>query len=242
MRIYKTAPSGVFTNIPVQKDPQFMYIMDDPEKEYIHKPITDIIPITVCVNYDDFLELSLKTNRRIFDKYIVITSPEDEKTQRVCEKYDVDCRIYQDFYKNAKFNKSGAIHWVQKDIHEKYPDKWVLILDSDIVLSPGFAGWFSFQTLNKYALYGIYRKNFETPGSYNKNSGYIIKEPICIGYFQLYYDKTKFYPEFSESASMCDIFFRNLFKTKTYLTRGKYVSHLGFTFTNHGGRVSARWE
>lgn len=45
--------------------------------------------ITVSVNYDDFLAETLPLNRPLFDDMIVVTTPEDVETQRICRYWDV---------------------------------------------------------------------------------------------------------------------------------------------------------
>jgi hypothetical protein len=201
----------------------------------------DIIPVVVCVNYDDFLEVSLAANRKMFKDYIVVTSPDDKNTQSLCERHQVDCRVYDSFYENARFNKSGALNWVQRDLHAKHPDKWVLILDSDIILPPTFPRWFDLRLLDKSKLYGFRRKDFLTPEDFISKRGTIVEEEKCVGYFQLYYDKRKFYPQFSESASWCDILFKRMFEVE-FVSESLYVYHLGEMFANHNGRVSGKWN
>jgi hypothetical protein len=241
MRIYKTyAPPPPFVN-PLERI-DYKAIQEEPETIPSYEPIESIIPIVVCVNYDDFLAITLKTNRHLFSKYIVITDPNDIPTQELCAKYDVDCRIYKYFYNNAKFNKSGAINWVQHDIHQAHPDKWILILDSDIVLPPDFPSFINTDNLRTDTMYGMVRKNFTNLDSFTRKDGNILREGIGMGYFQLYHNKKMFYPSFSESAAACDCVFKNLFKKCNYLTKTRYVSHLGYTFTNHNGRVSIRWD
>ena len=221
---------------------QFKLMNEEPDNVRIHKPIEDIIPVVICVNYDDFLAITLESNRKMFKDYIVITSPEDRITQELCKKYNVDCRIYQDFYKNAKFNKSGAIHWVQRDIHMKHPNKWILMLDSDIILPKDFPEWADPTFLDKDAIYGVARKNYDTSTLFKKKIGNFADELPGFGYFQLYFDKNMYYPPFSESARECDEIFLKSFEKQYYITLKRYVYHLGYTFTNHDGRVSIRWE
>lgn len=239
MKISKNKPVSFKAS---NTSPIFTHMTDFLDGDTPLRPFDNIIPVVVCVNYDDFLALSLEANRKMFKEYIVITSPDDKNTQSLCCKYDVDCRIYEDFYKNSNFNKSGALNWAQKDIHASYPDKWILILDSDIILPPTFPRWFDPDCLNKEKLYGLVRKDFTTAKHFSSKVGNFIKEEICTGYFQLYFDKSKLYPSSSDDASVCDIIFKMSFDEHVALiSHTLYIYHLGVPFINHRGRVSAKW-
>lgn len=238
MKLYKPSPKN-FKNTRTKSLCDFTE--DTVEGDTPLSPFEDIVPVVVCVNYEDFLEVSLEANRRMFKDYVVVTSPEDKDTQSLCSRYQVDCRVYDSFYQNARFNKSGALNWVQKDLHSMHPDKWVLILDSDIVLPPTFPRWFDTNLLDKSKLYGFRRKDFLTPEDFASKRGRIVEEEKCVGYFQLYYDKRKFYPQSSENASWCDVLFKRMFEAEL-ISESLYVYHLGEIFSNHNGRVSAKWN
>ena len=60
------------------------------------------------------------------------------------------------------------------------------------------------------------------------------------GYFQLYYDKSKYYPKFSEDASLCDMHFINLFSNKKMIN--SYVFHLGQRELHWNGRNCDKWN
>ena len=47
--------------------------------------------VITCSNYSDFLAHTLPLNRSLFDRLVVVTSPEDRETQRVCEYWHVEC-------------------------------------------------------------------------------------------------------------------------------------------------------
>lgn len=98
--------------------------------------------ITVCVNYSDFLEITLPRNIKHFDSYYVVTSTTDETTVDVCKKVAVDnpgklhC-IQTDIFtwKGAKFNKGAAIDLAIQNL--KHLD-WVGTIDSDTLLHDSF--------------------------------------------------------------------------------------------------------
>jgi hypothetical protein len=66
------------------------------------------------------------------------------------------------------------------------------------------------------------------------------KDAVC-GYFQLYYDKTKYYAPFSMNCAKCDIDFAKLFEDQVML-KDAHISHFGPTNTNWEGRKSGEWK
>jgi hypothetical protein len=47
--------------------------------------------VIVCDQYSDFLRCTLPHNKTLFDRIVVVTSPEDRATQKICEFYHVEC-------------------------------------------------------------------------------------------------------------------------------------------------------
>jgi hypothetical protein len=97
-------------------------------------------------------------------------------------------------------------------------------------------------TLNKNTLYGLNRKIFETKEDYDEQKPTAIqrfKNPI--GYFQMYWNKTRFYPVWSKNCSLCDISFKNMF-TKKEVFNEIFCMHVGKCDTNWDGRVTESWN
>ena len=81
--------------------------------------------VITCVNYADFLTVTLPTNRYQFDRVVVVTAPEDVATQRVCEFNHVQCVLtdafnsrWGEFCKGASAStrasrNSGLHDWVE---------------------------------------------------------------------------------------------------------------------------------
>lgn len=113
--------------------------------------------VVVCVNYSDFLNWTLAFNSQMFDKIVVVTSPDDYRTQQICEKWYVHCVqtnvMYED---NAPFNKAKAINEGLK-----YLDKsdWVLHLDADILLPPMTRRILNGLPLDEECIYFAFRMN-----------------------------------------------------------------------------------
>lgn len=215
----------------------------------INNMLYNVIPIVTCVDMSDFLSVSLKENRELFKEYAVLTSPEDTKTKELCSKYDARVIEFNKF-KDSKFNKAGGVRHAQNIIHKEHVHKWILLMDADIVLQKNFveviketrpSKFITPKTSNKVdffrrslsvrekinssAIYGIDRYDilnmkelFVTP----TERKYPIKH---AGYFQLYFDKSKYYPSHSQDASNCDLEFKNLFGHKKMIK--SYVFHLG---------------
>lgn len=90
--------------------------------------------VTVCDQYSDFLAETLPHNRVLFDRMVVVTSPEDKLTRRVCEHWNVEC-IPTDVIGSrwGEFCKGRAIN---VGLSRLALDGWVLHLDADILLPP----------------------------------------------------------------------------------------------------------
>ncbi len=112
--------------------------------------------ITVSVNYSDFLIHTIKANKKVFDKWIVVTDLDDWITRRLCEENDVCCIQTDVFYTKGIFNKYAAINEGLKSVD---PDAWVLFLDSDIVLHEETRRLLNSISLDEECLYGMDRLN-----------------------------------------------------------------------------------
>lgn len=111
--------------------------------------------VSVCVDYGDVLKLTIPFNRHLFDKWVIVTSPEDVETQDLCKYYKTECVVTDKFYENGdKFNKGKGINEGLKRLKRQ---EWVLHLDSDIVLPANFRQICKEDQLQKDAIYGIDR-------------------------------------------------------------------------------------
>jgi len=102
-----------------------------------------VTAVTVCVDMDDLLALTLPVNRDRFDHYIVVTSPKDTATIQVAADCgDVTVLPTDAFYRDgAWFNKGAAINQALRMLHRGgQKENWVCLLDADIAL-PLEAGW-----------------------------------------------------------------------------------------------------
>jgi hypothetical protein len=204
----------------------------------------NIIPLVVSVNMHDFLKMTLIRNRKMFKDYYVVTCPSDKDTIQLCNDFNVSIILYKDFWiNNSKFNKSGAIYFAQNILHTQFFDKWILLLDSDILLPFNFDYYNNdenLNVLNTSFLYGITRFDLLTPSDFQKNKLTKYKGSLYDGYFQMYFDKTKYYPIFSINAADCDVNFRELFDIKKQLLFS--VFHIGEPGAHWNGRICTIWK
>lgn len=112
--------------------------------------------LTVCVGFDDFLEVTLAANMPHVDTMIVVTSHEDRATAKVVNKYGAMLVQTDLFKKNGRnFNKGAAIN--AGFAYFQYVG-WRLHLDSDIALPDNFRRvLFNRTHLNRNCIYGADR-------------------------------------------------------------------------------------
>lgn len=88
--------------------------------------------IIVCVDYWDYLRITLPHNRHHFNHILVVTSPNDIKTKELCEKHGVAYLSTDAFYKQgALFNKWLAL---EEGLDVLGRQGWISILDADVIL------------------------------------------------------------------------------------------------------------
>lgn len=209
--------------------------------------IENIHAVVICINYSDFLRITYQKNIRFLNKskYHIITSSEDKETIDLCSEIGAKCEIYEDFYiKDAKLNKSGAINSIQKRLHVEFPDDWILLLDADIILPDNFDALFTTKCTNTINLYSLKRKDYEEEEDYKESKNLVDYTGInFMGFMQLYHNKTKFYPNFSNDCGICDAIFRDYFYDYLVLIdNDAYVVHLGKKDINNRGRVTKYWK
>lgn len=172
--------------------------------------------VTTSFRYGDFLRETLPLNLPLFDRYIIVTSPDDEETREICRRYGVQCILTKEVWKDGdEFNKGKAII---RGIDHLAANGWVLHLDADIVLPSTFRKFIDAAHLNENKIYGADRvmvKGFDQWKKL-KYSGWLQHDYHCrvnfpagfdvgcrwateyygwlpIGYFQLWSGKSDLY-------------------------------------------------
>ncbi len=116
-------------------------------------------------NYGDFLAWTLPHNCKQFHYAVVCTTPEDVRTQKVCEFWNVHCIKVPEFHDGGGFRKGAGINAGLRVLKEAgMDDGWVVHMDADIFLPPHAGGMIGRANLDPTFLYGADRqmvKSFE---------------------------------------------------------------------------------
>jgi hypothetical protein len=116
--------------------------------------------ITVCVGYADFLAETARCNAGLFDRWIIVTSPDDEQTREVCRIHDLETVLSADHRRVAGglgggvFNKGRLI---DRGLQHCSHDAWRLHLDADIALPQQFRRMLDSADLDEQKMYGCDR-------------------------------------------------------------------------------------
>jgi hypothetical protein len=124
--------------------------------------------VTTCVNNADFLAHTAPLNRAWFDRFVIVTAPEDQATQKVCKTWKLECIVtdafnshWGDFRKGAGINRGLA----KLDIQ---PHDWLLHLDADIILPGSFRHSIETAELDPRMIYGCDRIEFKSYQQFQK--------------------------------------------------------------------------
>ncbi len=111
--------------------------------------------VTVCVDYADFLEITLPGIRRAVDDLVVVTSPADRRTRELCRSRGVRTVVTTAMFDHGrKFSLGAAIN---AGLRLLDPDDWVLVVDADIVLPTWTRETLEGAELSPRKLYGVDR-------------------------------------------------------------------------------------
>lgn len=205
--------------------------------------------ITVCVNYADFLEHTIRNNKEIFYEYLVVTSHDDLETQRLCLDNKVNYLISDRVDQDGGFHKGKAINDGIMDLNCK---DWVCVIDADTLIeSQSFRKALSkYIPLDENCLYGLKgrgiinsRKELEEfkQGRLSIESD-IYSHCSMVGFFHLWNLKTRpFYSEVSSNAGLDDVLMRDSFQARYWRELDCYGIHLGPLWLNHSGRVTEKF-
>jgi len=111
--------------------------------------------VTVCLEYADFLEWSIRHNQAHFDDWVVVTAIDDKATRTVCDRYGVRVAFCPHFTRTgSRFNKALGIN--QGLSHLTCGD-WMVHMDADCILPRHFRKHVNNIALNTECIYGIDR-------------------------------------------------------------------------------------
>lgn len=115
--------------------------------------------ITTCVNYDDYLKLTLPHAVK-WGRVIVVTDTNDYETAKLVQEHGAELYVTDAFYRNGdRFNKGRALN---EAIQHVKPDGWLLLLDSDIILPPPPSDSPTIESFDKRYLFGCRRVMCDT--------------------------------------------------------------------------------
>jgi hypothetical protein len=203
----------------------------------------EIVGITACIDYADYLAETLPQNRPLFTTYYIITEESDTATCELARFHNCVLLFTSKRHeKGAKFNKSGMIFDAQSQIHARHPLAWIVLLDADIYLPTDLWKRIDRHTLNKNGIYGLTRHVYNTQTDYVNGIITCIDngELGVVGYFQLYWLKNKYYAPWSANCSHCDLEFMKKFRIQH--TYPHICFHFGEKRKNWNGRVCAHWS
>jgi hypothetical protein len=199
----------------------------------------EIIAITICVNYADFLKYTLLQNYNFFKKWYIITSPDDINTINTIKVFNisnVECLIYNDFYTNSKFNKGGAVKFGQEHVNNHHYDSNILLLDADIYLPDNLLESLP-EKIENNTLYGVANRfDYWTKEDFlNRENPHLYQyTKYFAGFFQLYKQGHPNTYLDSYNCSRCDNNWVDTFESKHALDID--VIHLGRDMINWDGR------
>lgn len=170
----------------------------------------EIIGLTVCYHFSDVFSYTLEKNIDLFSKWYIITSEKDIETINLVnsKKNNKIELIYYPF--EDHLNKSNAIKKAQEIIYKKHPDKYVLIIDADIIIPEDLKIKIYKeleQNINTDIFYSIRRSIFLDIKSYEESNlktqikNIYKQDAVGLGYFQLYFNKNIFYPSGPHSSN-----------------------------------------
>jgi hypothetical protein len=110
--------------------------------------------VITCVDYADFLAYTLPTNRHLFDYTVVVTTPDDLATRKLCEFWEVHCVVTDAFRSRGAFAKGAGIN---AGLEVLSKGGWLVHMDADIFLPPLSRQLIDAAALDPACLYGVDR-------------------------------------------------------------------------------------
>jgi hypothetical protein len=200
--------------------------------------------ITISVDYDDVLSLTLPYNRHHFDQFLVVTAPHDTRTKKLCDALGVEWFETDAFYRRgALFNKWLAL---EEGLDHFGREGWMAVMDADI--------FWPTEIDHDYQIGKIY-----TPARYllddvtalmvresNWSQLPLLHEAGCPGWTQIFHaddphlSTLPWYQTDWNNAGGADTYFHRRWPEASNMRTSWRCLHLGPTWTNWCGRAMAR--
>lgn len=91
--------------------------------------------VTVCHNYDDFLQETIPYNLSMFDRWLIVTHPDDRRTRTLCRRFGLECITTEEGHAGGEFAKGRMI---ERGLQHLRAEGWRVHLDADIALPRHF--------------------------------------------------------------------------------------------------------
>jgi len=143
--------------------------------------------LTVCVDYAEWLAVSLPRWQAGLASLTVITAPRDRATFRLARDAGTSLVVTTEFYEDgAAFNKGRALETGRAWVVDRHRDPaWLLLFDADVVPPADWAAQLG--TLDVGTLYGA-RRYQTTPEDLNDRGQLSCPGDVAgVGYFQLFH-------------------------------------------------------
>jgi len=203
--------------------------------------------ITVCVEYDDLLAITLPLNARHLSEIVVVTAPHDQRTKELVQTVpNARCFVTDAFYRQgAKFNKGAAM---EEGLTFLGRTGWIIIHDAD-TLFPDVMPLNDIQIGN---LYTPHRRMLTDPSQWTPDfdwtTCYRTNEGEFPGYFQLFHAadpvlvERPWYDVKWIHAGGCDSIFQDRWPIERKIRPNFEVLHLGEDGKNWFGRATKRLD
>lgn len=210
--------------------------------------------VSVCVGYDDLLAITLPALLPHVADYVVVTSPDDRRTQELVARYPgARCHLTDVFTRGgAKFNKGAGL---EEGFDALGREGWALVIDADIYVPPDLSTQIERLNPRVGCLYTPRRRILPEPKLWERYSAaaeswrslVLRKEDKGFyGYFQLFHAsdpairRLPWYPVDVTHAGLCDDEFQRRWNPAKKVRPTFEVLHLGKCDENWFGRASDR--
>ncbi len=201
--------------------------------------------LTVCVNYDDLLAITLPRNARHLTEIVVVTHPDDHRTQTVVATVpSARCHLTDAFYRcGARFNKGWSM---EEGFDALGREGFIMIFDADTLLPDSVP----LDNLDPETLYTAPRRILADPTRYRPDLDWkrlpLSNDRSFAGYLQIFHadatpirDLPWYATEFAHAGG-CDGYFESRWSPRKKVRLPFEVLHLGPRDSNWFGRASAR--
>jgi len=148
--------------------------------------MTLIAGMTVSVDYADMFQYALPSMLPHFDKFLVLTTPEDAATQELCRQHGADCLATDAFFRDGAIFNRGQARNEGLERLDLADEDWLAFVDGDMVLPANLREYM--RALDPQCIYGIQRLMVLTPADWQD----YLRTGECRS-FRLKNDKRKFW-------------------------------------------------